>query len=118
MIDHFNLPVRNLDRSLGFYTEVLRPLGKRPLMRDADAVGFGADTWEFGLVRIDVHVPCMHLGFRADSREAVDEFFRAAIASGAVSNGAPGIRHAYDSNYYAAYVLDPEGHNIEAVCRT
>ena len=117
MIDHFNLPVSNLERSLDFYEHILVALGRRPVIRDGDAVGFGIDTWEFGIVLENRPFPEMHVGFRATSRESVDEFFRRATLYGAASNGEPGIRPTYDARYYAAYVRDPDGHNIEAVCR-
>src|SRR5689334_25411889 len=86
-------------------------------MTDGDAVGFGADTWAFGIVAAKLPLPHLHLACRATSREAVDQFFQAALIAGGRSNGSPGIRTAYDPSYYAAFVLDPDGHNIEAVCR-
>jgi catechol 2,3-dioxygenase-like lactoylglutathione lyase family enzyme len=117
MIDHFNLPVSDLAASRRFYERILGPLGFRFLMRDGDAVGFGVDTWAFGIVATPRPFPKLHLAFRAKSREAVDRFFREAINAGGQANGSPGIRAAYDPGYYAAFVLDPDGHNIEAVCR-
>jgi catechol 2,3-dioxygenase-like lactoylglutathione lyase family enzyme len=117
MIDHFNLPVSDLAGSRRFYERVLGPLGFRSLMRDGDAVGFGVDTWAFGIVATPRPIPKLHLAFRADSRDAVDHFFREAIDAGGQPNGLPGIRAAYDPAYYAAFVIDPDGHNIEAVCR-
>ena len=117
MIDHFNLPVSNLEASRRFYELALAPLGLTFLMTDGDAVGFGADTWAFGIVAAKLPLPRLHLAFRATSREAVDQFFQAALIAGGRSNGSAGIRTAYDPSYYAAFVLDPDGHNIEAVCR-
>ncbi|MBX3707253.1 MAG: hypothetical protein KF911_11550 [Pseudomonadales bacterium] len=117
MIDHFNLPVSDLARSRAFYAAVLACLDSRPLGRDGDAEGFGSDTWGFGIVYTTAPIAPLHVGFRASSRAAVDAFFRAALEQGAVSNGDPGLRPDYDPDYYAAYVLDPDGHRIEAVCR-
>jgi catechol 2,3-dioxygenase-like lactoylglutathione lyase family enzyme len=118
VIDHFNLPVSNLEASRRFYERALAPLGLTFLMKDGDAIGFGVETWVFGLVAETLPIPPLHLAFRAASREAVDKFFSVAILAGGRSNGSPGIRAAYDPSYYAAYVLDPDGHNVEAVCRS
>jgi catechol 2,3-dioxygenase-like lactoylglutathione lyase family enzyme len=117
MIDHFNLPVADLDRSSRFYRDALAPLGYPFLMRDGEAIGFGVNAWRFGIVAIASPIPPLHLAFEAKCREQVDRFFEAALAAGGRSLGAPGIRPHYDANYYAAYVTDPDGHNIEAVCR-
>ena len=117
MIDHFNLPVSDLKVSRLFYERILAPLGLRYLMQDAAAIGFGVDTWAFGIVVTPRPFPKLHLAFHAKSRDAVDHFFRAATGAGGQSNGPPGIREAYDPAYYAAFIIDPDGHNIEAVCR-
>ena len=117
MIDHFNLPVSDLERSRRFYEHVLAPLGLRFILQDGSAVGFGTDTWAFGIVVVREAFPKLHLAFAAQSRAAVDRFFEAALSLGAQSNGAPGFRTEYDPSYYAAFVFDPDGHNIEAVCR-
>jgi catechol 2,3-dioxygenase-like lactoylglutathione lyase family enzyme len=117
MIDHFILPVSDLERSCRFYERVLAPLGMRFLERDGDAMGFGVDNWAFGIVATARPSPRLHLAFRAKSRGAVDQFFQVATDAGAQSNGSPGIRAAYDPAYYAAFVIDHDGHNIEAVCR-
>jgi catechol 2,3-dioxygenase-like lactoylglutathione lyase family enzyme len=117
MIDHFNLPVSDLERSRRFYEHVLAPLGLRFILQDGSAAGFGTDTWAFGIVVLHEAFPKLHLAFTAHSRAVVDRFFEAALSLGAQSNGAPGLRTQYDPSYYAAFVLDPDGHNIEAVCR-
>jgi len=117
MIDHLNLPVSDLARSQAFYEAVLAPLGYQLFGKDGDAVGFGRDTWAFGIIRTRDSIPKMHLAFIADTRPQVDQFFDAALATGARNNGPPRIRPNYDPNYYAAFVLDLDGHNIEAVCR-
>lgn len=123
MIDHLGFPVSDYQRSKAFYEKVLEPLGYVLVMevrqdeRDSPAAGFGIDGkpdfWiggEGGLNR------AMHVAIAAKSRSAVDAFYRAAIAAGAKDNGAPGLRPQYHPNYYGAFVLDPDGHNIEAVC--
>jgi catechol 2,3-dioxygenase-like lactoylglutathione lyase family enzyme len=117
VIDHFNLPVIDLDRSELFYTRTLKELGLRVLARDGNAIGFGVDTWQFGLILSEPSIPKLHLAFKADGREAVDAFYRAGLKAGAASNGAPGLRPQYHPDYYAAFLRDPDGHNIEAVYR-
>jgi len=117
VIDHFNLPVSDLETSRRFYELALAPLGLKILMTYGDAIGFGIDTWAFGIVLAALPFPRLHLAFRAGSTEEVDRFFRAALEAGGKSNGPPGIRAAYDRSYYAAFAPDPDGHNIEAVWR-
>jgi predicted lactoylglutathione lyase len=117
VIDHFNLPVHDLARSRDFYQHVLAPLDARFLAKDEEAIGFGRGTWEFGIVAAPAPIPRLHVAFRAHSRAAVDAFYRAALAAGGTSNGPPGLRQQYDPQYYAAFALDPDGHNVEAVFR-
>ncbi len=117
MIDHFNLPVSDLDRSRSFYERVIEPLGVRVLGQDGQAIGFGAASWAFGIIATSPPFPTLHLAFTAASRADVDGFYAAALFVGARPNGSPGLRPEYDPDYYAAFVLDPDGHNIEAVCR-
>lgn len=124
MIDHVGFPVSDYARAKAFYTKALAPLGYTLIMEvpqsenDAPAAGFGrdgkADFWiggEGGLSKP------LHVAIVADARAVVDAFHAAALAAGGVDNGAPGIRAHYHPNYYGAFVLDPDGHNIEAVCR-
>jgi catechol 2,3-dioxygenase-like lactoylglutathione lyase family enzyme len=123
MIDHIGFPVSDYARSRAFYEKALVPLGYSLVMevqqdeQDSPAAGFGAngkpDFWiggEGGLERP------LHVAFAAEDRATVDAFYRAAIAAGAKDNGGPGLRPHYHPNYYGAFVLDPDGHNIEAVC--
>jgi catechol 2,3-dioxygenase-like lactoylglutathione lyase family enzyme len=117
LIDHFNLPVIDITVSRRFYVPVLRTLGLQFLVQDGNAIGFGKNTWQFGLVTTEAPIPKLHVAFSAASHAAVDAFYRAGLNAGAVSNGAPGYRPRYDPEYYAAFLLDPDGHNIEAVCR-
>lgn len=117
MIDHFNLPVSDLARSRSFYEGVLEPLGFLVVAQDGQAIGFGAGNWSFGIVATQPPLSRLHLAFIAASRSAVDRFYEAAISLGGRSNGSPGLRPEYDPDYYAAFIIDPDGHNIEAVCR-
>ena len=83
----------------------------------AQTAGFcHADGSDFWIGQGDANRPPIHIAFRVPSRAAVDAFYKAAIAAGGRDNGAPGLRPHYHPNYYGAYVLDPDGHNIEAVC--
>ncbi|MGE0191590.1 MAG: VOC family protein [Planctomycetota bacterium] len=124
MIDHMALQVSDLARSQAFYDQALAPLGYRRLMetpRTNDEgvryLGWGdsqqTDIWMSEGQR---STPRLHIAFRADNHEQVDAFYRAALAAGGKHNGKPGLRPHYHAHYYAAYVLDPDDHNIEAVC--
>lgn len=128
MIDHSGITVVDFERSKAFYVAALAPLGYQLLMefsaeitKVTDVAGFGEPPKpDFWLARAtphkQAHHPSIHFAFRAKTREAVDAFYRAAIAAGGVCNGAPGLRPHYHPNYYGAFVFDPDGHNIEAVC--
>jgi catechol 2,3-dioxygenase-like lactoylglutathione lyase family enzyme len=118
MFDHIGLTVRDLERARAFYAAALAPLGIRELMQHGDAVAFGVDRPQLWLVP-GTHVesePRVHIAFPAATHLEVETFHRAAIEAGGVDNGAPGLRPHYHPNYYAAFVLDPDGHNVEAVC--
>ena len=117
IIDHFNLPVSNVEASKELYRPILATLGIDQVFIDEDAVGFGKMSWEFGLVPAVGVIQKLHLAFKATSSQQVDNFHQTAIDLGMTSNGAPGLRPEYGANYYAAYFLDPDGHNIEAVYR-
>jgi len=117
IIDHFNLPVSDLERSRAFYERILAVFECRALMQDGSAVGFGSECWNFGIVLAPAPVPPIHVAFAARDRNEVERFYAAAIGAGGIDNGAPGIRSHYDTSYYAAFVIDPDGHNVEAVCR-
>lgn len=123
MIDHTGLRVSNPTKSRHFYTKALAPIGYEVLMEipkehTQGAVVFGmgvkpkADFW---VSEGSPNLPPLHVAFRAADRKQVDEFHRAAIAAGGKDNGAPGPRPHYHPNYYGAFVLDPDGHNIEVV---
>jgi predicted lactoylglutathione lyase len=114
MIAHTSLPISNYKKSRAFYIEALAPLGYENNMEFGEAAGFndGKNT-DFWIVKSDPVVP-VHLAFEAASREEVKAFYKAALAAGAADNGSPGYRD-YWPGYYAAFVYDRDGHNIEAV---
>lgn len=117
MIDHMNLPVSNLGRSRPFYEAILECLNYRCIAEDGDAIGFGGDCWRFGIELTLGEITRIHIAFRVASISNVDQFFSVAMDYGGRANGEPGLRPRYGANYYAAFVLDPDGHNIEAVYR-
>jgi catechol 2,3-dioxygenase-like lactoylglutathione lyase family enzyme len=119
MIDHMGVSVSDLSRSKEFYQAALAPLGYVCIMEFDEALGFGVPPKpDFWLSAGDPGMPALHIAFHADKRSLVDAFYRAAIKAGGRDNGGPGLRTHYHPNYYGAFVLDPDGHNIEAVCHT
>ena len=114
MIAHTSLQVRDYSRSSTFYSKALEPLGYKKNMEYGEAAGFndGKNT-DFWISRHQTVVPT-HLAFEAKSKDEVERFHKAAIAAGGKDNGAPGYRD-YWPGYYAAFVHDPDGHNVEAV---
>jgi catechol 2,3-dioxygenase-like lactoylglutathione lyase family enzyme len=123
-IDHINLSVSDFGAAKAFYTAALQPLGIGVLMEfpkavtgSSDFAGLGANGKPFfWLAGTGKTAPGVHVAFAADSRAQVDAFYEAAIAAGGRDNGKPGIRAQYHPTYYGAFVLDPDGNNIEAVC--
>jgi catechol 2,3-dioxygenase-like lactoylglutathione lyase family enzyme len=118
MIDHTGIGVSDFERSKQFYTTALAPLGYE-LLREFDnsVAGFGvAGKPDFWIGQGEVNTPRIHIAFRADNRDQVVAFYKAALKAGGLDNGVPGLRSHYHPNYYGAFVLDPDGHNIEAVC--
>ncbi len=124
MIDHTGVTVSDFGRSKRFYEQALAPIGYSLLMElpaavtgHTDVAGFGEDPKpDFWISRGAPNTPPVHVAFRVASRAQVDAFHRAALAAGGRDNGAPGPRPHYHLNYYGAFVHDPDGHNIEAVC--
>ena len=130
MIDHISLPVSNYARSRAFYDKALAALGYKVAMEITDspdyiAAGYGPGGlpepafWIGGGRQPSAppHTPeGQHIAFQAHSRVAVDTFHAAALAGGGSDNGLPGLRPRYHANYYAAFILDPDGHRLEAVC--
>jgi catechol 2,3-dioxygenase-like lactoylglutathione lyase family enzyme len=112
VFDHVHLRVRDLAASTQFYATVLRPLGFEQTTDTAELSEFGALT----LSAEEPSTAPLHFAFLARTREDVDAFHRAGVRAGYRDNGAPGIRE-YAPDYYAAYLLDPDGHNVEAVHR-
>jgi catechol 2,3-dioxygenase-like lactoylglutathione lyase family enzyme len=123
MIDHIGFPVSDYARSKSFYEKALAPLGYTLIMEIAEtesgspACGFGKDGKpDFWIGGEGALTGILHVALAADDRATVDAFHRAALAAGGRDNGAPGLRPHYHPNYYGAFVLDPDGHNVEAVC--
>lgn len=117
MFDHINIPVSDLPKSRSFYDAVLEVFKAHTVADEGDAIGYGKNSWDFGIVLENTPIPPLHVAFQASSHEVVDAFYHAAIAAGGQCNGGPGERSEYGAGYYAAFVHDPDGHNIEAVCR-
>lgn len=126
MLDHFTLRVRDLSATREFYRRALEPLGYRIAYEgvhdgvamvgfgaDIPGVGFKPDSWFTDANPVSGPT---HLCWRADTRAQVDAFHAAALAAGGTDHGAPGLRAHYHPTYYGAFVLDPDGNNVEAVC--
>lgn len=117
MFDHIGLGVTNLAESKAFYLKALRPLGVEVAMDGPYGVGLGRDNKpSLWLTETKEQPARLHLAFTADSRRQVDEFHAAALEAGGKDNGPPGLRPHYHANYYGAFVIGPDGHNVEAVC--
>lgn len=124
MIDHTGFPVSDLEGSKRFYSEALAPLGVSLLVEVTPEqtgggahAGFGADAKPSFWIGDEGQPPTsLHIAFTATSRAMVDAFYAAAIKAGGRDNGPPGLRPYYHPNYYGAFVLDPDGVNVEAVC--
>ena len=124
MIDHLGISVSDYERAKAFYAKALAPLGYGLIMEvtaeqtgHAATGGFGADGKpDLWLGAEGAMNKPVHIAIAAKDRATVDAFYKAAIAAGGRDNGPPGIRPHYHANYYGAFVLDPDGHNIEAVC--
>jgi catechol 2,3-dioxygenase-like lactoylglutathione lyase family enzyme len=120
MLDHVTIGVSNLTRARKFYDYVLKPLGIERLYTEGQTFsGYGADKKAvFWIGARDAVITGAHVAFTAPDRATVDAFHAAALAAGGRDNGGPGPRPNYHRHYYGAFVLDPDGHNIEAVCHT
>jgi catechol 2,3-dioxygenase-like lactoylglutathione lyase family enzyme len=120
MLDHVSIGVSDFARSKAFYEQALKPLGITVVMGDGRAsAGFGDTRPFFWIGQADGAVSeRVHVAFTAASRAAVDAFYAAALAAGGLDNGPPGLRLHYHPSYYGAFVHDPDGHNIEAVCHS
>jgi len=120
MFDHVGLNVRDFARSRAFYERALEPLGYRVVFDGSqwNGAGFGTseDKPEFWIMQREPYGTGTHVAFHCEEHAAVDAFHAAALAAGGTDHGAPGIREHYHPHYYGAFVLDPDGNNVEAVC--
>jgi catechol 2,3-dioxygenase-like lactoylglutathione lyase family enzyme len=120
VIDHIKIGVSDLERSRAFYAAALAPLGFSelgPSSADRHDFSFGPPGLDdFAISTILPVAPGLHVAFAAERRDQVEAFHAAALAAGGVDNGEPGLRPQYSPGYYSAFVLDPDGHNVEAVC--
>lgn len=122
-LDHVGFGVSDYEAAKAFYAAALAPLGMAKLQEwgpvetgSYSVAGFGAGEPFFWISSEGKTTPHVHVAFRVESRAEVDAFYKAALAAGGKDNGGPGVREMYHPNYYGAFVLDPDGHNIEAVC--
>jgi predicted lactoylglutathione lyase len=120
MYDHIGLHVKDLAASIRFYQAALAGLGHVLCSQDASGAGFGpegaAALWLYA--DTGTKAPGVHIAFRAKNRAAVDKFFQDGVKAGGGNNGKPGLRADYSPTYYAAFLTDPDGNNVEAVCMT
>ena len=122
MLDHIEIGVRDIATARAFYDRGLAPVGISLVRlfgsdRHGYALGYGSEGRPyFWIVQGPPFTGKLHVAFTAKDRATVDAFFREAIAAGGRDNGAPGLRPQYHPHYYGAFVLDPDGHNVEAVC--
>lgn len=120
MFDHVKFGVSDFEASKAFFAKALAPLGVAIIGEGEPSYGVelcASGPTSLCLFQTDEKPAHLHLAFTADSRQQVDDFYRAALEAGAKDNGAPGLRPNYNANYYAAFVIGPDGHNIEAVCQ-
>jgi catechol 2,3-dioxygenase-like lactoylglutathione lyase family enzyme len=122
MLDHVGIEVGDLERSRAFYEKALEPLGIGLMMEFEGAIGFGKETEHGPKPFFWIHargrpaVSGAHVAFGVRDAEGVDAFHAAALTAGGTDNGAPGLRPIYHPGYYGAFILDPDGNNVEAVC--
>ena len=120
MFDHVKFGVSDFAASKAFFLKALEPLGVTVVAEGAPAYGVElcrpGDTVSLCLHQTEEKPAPLHLAFVAENRQQVEAFYRAALAAGGKDNGPPGLRPQYNANYYAAFVIGPDGHNVEAVC--
>jgi catechol 2,3-dioxygenase-like lactoylglutathione lyase family enzyme len=120
VLDHLGINVSDYDRSRDFYSQALAPLGLKLLMEPMPRMGgFGGADGKPGFWITDQRRPTsenVHIAFAAPDRATVDAFHAAALEAGGTDNGAPGVREIYHPDYYGAFILDPDGNNVEATC--
>jgi catechol 2,3-dioxygenase-like lactoylglutathione lyase family enzyme len=123
MLDHIGISISDFERAKAFYDSALAPLGITRLMDvtaeqtgGAPSAGYGSDGKPYFWLGGGKAAGHVHVAFVTAARAKVDAFYKAALAAGGKDNGAPGLRPHYHKDYYGAFILDPDGHNIEAVC--
>jgi catechol 2,3-dioxygenase-like lactoylglutathione lyase family enzyme len=121
MIGHLSIGVRDIAKTRKFYDAALKPLGYTCVSPSEASLGYGKETVSFWILASPSPVPAdtqsgLHICFTAPTRKSVDAFYKAALAAGGSGNGGPGLRADYGSNYYAAFVIDPDGYRLEAYC--
>jgi catechol 2,3-dioxygenase-like lactoylglutathione lyase family enzyme len=121
MLNHISIGVRDIARTKRFYDAALKPLGYKCLSESQDSLGYGRDAVALWITSAERPVPAdaksgLHFCFDAPTRKSVDAFHAMALHSGGRDNGKPGVRADYSPNYYAAFVVDPDGYRIEAYC--
>jgi catechol 2,3-dioxygenase-like lactoylglutathione lyase family enzyme len=115
-IDHVTIKVKDLDKAKAFYAAALAPLGYKVMMEfEGRFIGLGDGRPDLWLAKYEKTEPPAHVAIAAGTKDRVDAFFKAALAAGGKDNGGPGKREMYHPQYYGAFVLDPEGNNLEAV---
>jgi len=120
MLNHVSIGVRDIEKSRAFYDQALAPLGYKRLSTGEDSLGYGKEAVAFWIGLADSPVPDdpksgLHFCFNAPDRESVGRFHAAALAAGGRDNGEPGLRADYGADYYAAFVVDPDGYRLEAL---
>ncbi len=123
MLNHISIGVRDVARAKAFYDAALKPLGYKCLSESETSLGYGASGVALWIGKAERPVPAdvesgLHVCFDAPARKSVDAFHKAALAAGGKDNGKPGLRADYGENYYAAFIIDPDGYRIEAYCGT
>lgn len=117
MFDHVVFGASDYQASKAFYLKALEPIGIEVVSEEERGIELSADgKTSLCIVKTDEKPAHLHIAFAANSRRVVDDFHRAALAAGGKDNGQPGLRPQYNADYYAAFVIDPDGHNIEVVC--
>ena len=121
MLNHVSIGVRDIARTKKFYDAALKPLGYACLSEGETSLGYGTKSVAFWISASDKPVPAdaksgLHFCFDAPTRKSVDAFHTGAVKAGGRDNGKPGVRADYDPNYYAAFVIDPDGYRVEAYC--
>jgi catechol 2,3-dioxygenase-like lactoylglutathione lyase family enzyme len=117
-LGHIGLPVHDIEKSKAFYDAIGPSVGLKQLANHDDFVGYGSgDLYQFYIHTGKPGLRGLHVCFEVTTKEAVQGFYNTGLAAGGSDNGSPGIREQYSPTYYAAFLIDPDGNNIEAVCR-